>query len=146
MNKRNILIIIVLLVSIFKPIGITSQEDELLTNCLSSYKSPFIVTDRSLKAFLTGNEVAEFRAAFFTGTVYRVVSCGFESDVIEFSVLDTERNLLFSSSDFDNAGMWNFQMEGSMECIIEARLNPEKASSGMVFMLLGFRGNMPEIL
>ena len=146
MNKRNILTIIVLLISVFRPIGITSQEDELFKNCLSAYKSPFIVTDRSLKAFLTGGEVAEFRATFFKGTVYRVVSCGFESDIMEFSILDTERNLLFSSSDFDNADMWNFQMEGSMECIIEARLNSEKASSGMVFMLLGFRGNMPEIL
>ena len=93
MNKKNILIIIVLLISIFKPVGITSQEDELLSSCISTYKSPFIVTDRSLKAFLTGEEVAEFRTTFFTGTIYRVVSCGFESDVIEFSILDTDRKI-----------------------------------------------------
>ena len=135
-----------MLAGVIKPVSIASQEDELKTNCQSFYKSPFIVTDRSLRAFLTGDEVAEFRTTFFSGTVYRLVSCGFESDIIEFSVLDTNRNLLFSSGNYNNANLWDFQIEGSMECIIEARLNPEKASSGMVFMFLGFKGNMPEII
>jgi hypothetical protein len=34
-------------------------------------------------------------------------------------------------------------MEGSMECIIEARLKTEKVQSGMIFMLLGFRSSNP---
>jgi hypothetical protein len=145
MNKKCFLVLIVLLISMFLSSGITSQEDELLDNCLTSYGSPFIVTDQSLKTFLTGSEVAEFRATFFKGTVYRVVSCGFESDLIEFSLLDTERNILFSSADHANANIWDFQMEGSIECIIEAKLNPEKTtSSGMVFMILGFKSSHPD--
>jgi hypothetical protein len=47
--------------------------------------------------------------------------------------------LLFSSADFSNVSLWDFKMDGSMECIIEARLNKEIATSGMALLLVGFR-------
>ena len=143
MKKGIVLTVVFLLAGFFKPLTINSQEDELLSSCMVYYRSPFVVTDRSFKAFLTGEEVAEFRATFFSGTVYRIVSCGFESENVEFSVLDTDRNVLFMSANHD-AELWDFQMEGSMECIIEARLRPERAQSGMIFMLLGFRSSHPD--
>ena len=144
MNKGIILTIVISVLCLLKPLKINSQEDELLSGCLSSIRSPFIVTERSFKAFLTGNEVAEFRATFFSGTVYRLVSCGFESEIVEFTVLDNNRNVLFSSREYENTGLWDFRMEGSIECIIEAKLIQGKASSGMVFMLMGFRSSIPD--
>ena len=146
MKKGVVLTVVFLSIGFIKPVTISSQEDELMTGCMASYESPFIVTERSFKAFLTGEEVAEFRATFFSGTVYRLVSCGFESDNIEFTISDVNRNVLFMSSNYKDAGLWDFHMEGSMECVIEARLKPEKAQSGMVFMLLGFRSSHPDAI
>ncbi|MCL2074073.1 MAG: hypothetical protein FWH18_09135 [Marinilabiliaceae bacterium] len=144
MNKGVIITLVTIFLLLLTPLKINSQEDELLSGCLISFRSPFVVTERSFKALLTGNEVAEFRTTFFSGTVYRIVSCGYESEIVEFSVLDNNRNVLFSSKDHANAEMWDFRMEGSIECIIEAKLIEEKAMSGMVFLLLGFKSNMPD--
>ena len=144
MNKGVILTLVFTLICLLKPLKINSQDDELFSGCLSSFRSPFIVTERSFRALLTGNEVAEFRATFFSGTVYRIVSCGYESDIIEFTVYDSSRKVLFSSKEHENAEIWDFLMEGSIECVIEAKLIPGKATSGMVFMLLGFRSSMPD--
>jgi hypothetical protein len=145
MKKGIILTIICLLIGFIKPLTINSQEDELLSGCKALFKAPFIITDSSFKALLTGEEVAEFKSIFFSGTIYRLVSCGYESENVEFTVLDANRNILFESANYQNVELWDFKMEGSMECIIEARLNTEKVQSGMIFMLLGFKSSNPLI-
>jgi hypothetical protein len=33
---------------------------------------------------------------------------------------------------------WDFKMEGTMDCIIEAGLDPGTADSGMALLMLGF--------
>ncbi len=139
MNRKITLILLLFFVSITVPTGVNSQEDQLLKGCIDSLRAPFVLGDRSMKAFLTGNEVAEFRTTFLSGNIYRIVSCSHEPYLIQFSVYDTNRNLLFSSANYKNVSLWDFKMEGSMECIIEARLNKEVAESGMVFLLVGFR-------
>jgi len=144
MKKGIVFTIVLLLIGFIRPLTINSQEDELMKGCMAAYYSPFIVTDRSFKALLTGEEVAEFRATFFSGTVYRIVSCGYESENVEFTLMDAERNVLFRSATYKDVVLWDFHMEGSIECIIEARLKPDKAQSGMVFMLLGFRSSNPD--
>ena len=146
MKKVMILLIVFFFIGLFKPLTINSQEDEILAGCKASLRSPFIVSERTFKALLTGEEVAEFRATFFSGTVYRLVSCGFESENVQFTVMDTNRNIIFASTNYKNADLWDFQMEGSMECIIEARLKTERVKSGMIFMLLGFRSSNPEAI
>jgi hypothetical protein len=121
------------------PVVLNSQEDTLLKECSHFLRSPFIVTGQPLKAFLTGDEVAEFYATLYDGNIYRMVACSHEANDIAFSVFDKDRNLLFSSSDFVDANYWDFKMEGSIECIIEVRLNAQKTSSGIALMMLGFK-------
>jgi hypothetical protein len=139
MNRKFTLFLILLSVTFIVPNGINSQEDQLIKGCIDSLRAPYVLGDRSMKAFLTGDEVAEFRTTFFKGNTYRIVSCSYEPYQIQFSVYDSNRNLLFSSADFSNVSLWDFKMDGSMECIIEARLNKEIATSGMAFLLVGFR-------
>lgn len=139
MNKKITLFLILLSVTLILPNGVNSQEDQLIKGCTDSLRSPYVLGDRSMKTFLTGDEVAEFRTTFFSGNTYRIVSCTYEPYLIQFSIYDTNRNLLFSNANYKNVSLWDFKMEGSMECIIEARLNKEVASSGMVLLLVGFR-------
>lgn len=138
MKKKTVFILTLLALTFILPTGINSQEEELVKNCLINIRSPFITGDRSMKAFLTGDEVAEFRTTFYHGNTYRIVLCSFDPGLIEFTLLDTNRNKLFNSKDYNNPALWDFKMEGSMECIIEARLNTDVAQSGMALLLIGF--------
>jgi len=133
-----LLTLLILLFTIF-PTRLNSQEDSVLINCLGHLKTPFVVTGQPLKAFLTGDEVAEFHTTFFEGNIYRIVACSQESNSIIFNVFDKDRNLLFSNSDLENTNYWDFKMEGSVECVIEAKLNSKKSSSGMALLMIGFK-------
>ncbi|GAO28639.1 hypothetical protein [Geofilum rubicundum] len=141
MNKKGIILSALFCISFFMPSGINSQEEQLVNDCLTSLKSPFVAGDRSQKAFLTGEEIAEFRTTLFNGNTYRIVLCSHQEGLIEFSLYDTNRNLLYTSSEYGASGSWDFKMEGSMECIIEARLNNEIAESGMAMLLIGFKSS-----
>jgi hypothetical protein len=141
MNRKIAIILVLFSFTIFIPSGINSQEEQLIEKCITPIRSPFIPAERSLKAFLTGEETAEFRTTFYQGNTYRIVACSFLEGLIEFSIYDTNRKLLFSSSEFNHPNVWDFKMEGSMECIIQAKLNPQVAQSGMVLFMIGFMSN-----
>lgn len=111
MNKKGIILSALFCISFFMPSGINSQEEQLVNDCLTSLKSPFVAGDRSQKAFLTGEEIAEFRTTLFNGNTYRIVLCSHQEGLIEFSLYDTNRNLLYTSSEYGASGSWDFKME-----------------------------------
>ena len=121
------------------PLILNGQEEKLINECSDYFKSPFITTGQPMTALLTGDEVAEFHTTLYEETLYRLVSCSKETDMFNFSVFDKEHNLLFTSKEHTNVEYWDFKMKGSIECIIEARLNSKKASSGIVLLMLGFK-------
>ena len=138
--KKHLSIILLSIAFFFvSPLRINSQDDVLFNSCLDQLKSPFIASGQPFKAFLTGSEVAEFHTTFFSGSLYRIVSCSHDNNNILFSVYDKNRNLLFSSAEHNNASSWDFKAEGSVECIVEAKLNPEKATSGIAMLMVGFK-------
>lgn len=121
--------------------GLNAQIDQMARDCQAEMETPFITSNKTLKAFLTGEEVAEFRTTLFDGNIYRVVLCTPEAQAVAFSLYDTNRNLLYTSSDHSFSPSWDFKMEGSMECIIEARLNNKVSESGVAMLLIGFKHN-----
>ena len=133
------LLLFITIVLVF-PVKLNSQEDVLFRGCFSQLKSPFVASGQPFKAFLTGSEVAEFHTTFFSGSMYRVVACSHQENNILFSIYDKERNLLFTNEQHEAAGTWDFKMEGSVECIVEARLNPKKSTSGIAMLMIGFKG------
>jgi len=139
MKKHLSTLLLLVAIAIVSPIKLNSQEDVLFTNCLSQLKSPFVASGQPFRAFLTGTEVAEFHTTFFSGSMYRVVACSHQESNIIFSIYDKERNLLFSNEQHEAAGSWDFKMEGSVECIVEARLNPKKSTSGIAMLMIGFK-------
>jgi len=139
MKKHLSTILLLITIAIVSPIKLNSQEDVLFSSCIGQLKSPFVASGQPFRAFLTGNEVAEFHTTFFSGSMYRVVACSHQDSNILFSIYDKERNLLFSNEQHEAAGAWDFKMEGSVECIVEARLNPKKSTSGMAMLMIGFK-------
>jgi hypothetical protein len=122
------------------PSRLNSQDEEFAKYCAEDLKAPFINTGQPMKAFLTGDEVAEFHTTLYDGNVYRIITCSKQQENIQFSVYDKNRNLIFSNQEYNLVNFWDFRMEGSMECIIEARLNPKKATSGIALLMIGFKG------
>ncbi len=139
MKKHLSTVLLALTIALVSPIKLNSQEDVLFNNCINQLKSPFVASGQPFKAFLTGTEIAEFHTTFFSGSMYRVVACSHQDNNILFSIYDKERNLLFSNEQHEAAGMWDFKIEGSVECIVEARLNPKKSTSGIAMLMIGFK-------
>ena len=133
-NTASILVLFFLAI----PLLASAQEDNILKDCKKQIHAPFIKSGQPLQAFLTGDEVAEFRTTLFDGNIYRIVTCSPDQQKIWFSVYDHKRNLLFASNRFQTPSSWDFKMEGTMDCIIEAGLDPESSDSGMALLMVGF--------
>jgi len=139
MKKRLVLTFYVLLsINFLAPTQVNSQEDKL-EDCGKLMRAPFISNGQPFRAFLTGNEVAEFHTTFLNGSIYRLIACSSKNQAIIFSVYDTNKNLLFTNDEYNLANMWDFKIAGSLECIIEAKLDTKVATSGMALMYIGFK-------
>jgi len=144
MRKSVLSFVTFLILSFIGVNNLESQEDALLNNCTNSIKTPYIVSGQPFKAFITGDEVAEFHTTFFAGSTYRIVACSAKNKDIIFSIYDNKRNLLFTNETVENAPYWDFKVEGSIECIVEAKLDSEKATSGIAMLLVGFKSNLQD--
>ncbi|HLV52728.1 MAG TPA: hypothetical protein VKY29_01825 [Cryomorphaceae bacterium] len=99
----------------------------------------FISDGQSYRALLYDDQVAEFHTTLFGGSKYRIVSfSGREKGQLIFSLYDQEDNLLFSNEGHENSPHWDFEVEESLDCRLEARLDQVKQSSGCVVLLIGF--------
>ncbi len=141
--KKGLLLFFVLsfVISILLPNQANSQEEKAET-CEKLLQAPFISNGQPFRAFLTGDEVAEFHTTFLNGSLYRLVACSAKNEPIIFSIFDTNRNLLYTNADHNNTNTWDFKIDGSIECIIEARLDKKLATSGMALLYIGFKNQL----
>jgi len=143
--RKSVLYFVTILILSFIGVNTSrSQEEALLNNCTNNIRSPFIVSGQPFKAFLTGDEVAEFHTTFFAGSTYRITACSTKDNDIIFSVYDNKRNLIFTNETVKNAPYWDFKVEGAVECIVEARLDSSKTTSGIAMLLVGFKSNIED--
>ena len=141
MNIRKVIVSLAAGLCLLMPTEVNSQAEALEASCKSSFQSPFVVSGRPFRALLTGDEVAEFSATLFSGTTYRIAAGSVGKNYIIFNVYDSERNLLFSNKDYDNAPYWDFEVSGYLDCIVEAHLDNTMATSGFAILMTGFKIN-----
>lgn len=99
----------------------------------------YISDGQSYRALIYDNQVAEFNTTFYGGAEYRIAAmAGSEKGQIQFSLYDQENNLLFTNVDYANSPYWNLEFDSTIECKIEAKLDPAKQNSGCVVLLIGF--------
>ncbi|WP_157454205.1 hypothetical protein [Crocinitomix catalasitica] len=127
-------------------INLVAQEcDSLAKVCykqLSSNVEPgktFISDGQVYKAFLDAEQAAEFKSTFYGGSTYRIAStAGTKDDYVILNVYDKDHNLLFSNEDHKNQPYWDFKIDSTLDCYIEAKLDIDKKVSGCIVVLIGF--------
>jgi hypothetical protein len=119
---------------------IFAQADTLVQFCAKNLTTEYISDGQQYIALLNGDEIAEFRITFYGQSTYRIAACsGLTQGNLIFTVYDRERNELFSNRNYKNAPYWDFKFTATMQCIIEAQLDPKGPQSGFAILLIGFK-------
>ncbi len=141
MMKKNIIIKAFALV-----LGLTAyassyaQCDTIASLCDQHITTEFISDGQDYRALLLDDEIAEFNMTLYGGSTYRFAACsGLADGNLIFSVYDQERNLLFTNKEYGNAPYWDFEITNTLDCIIEANLDPNNLASGCAVLLVGFK-------
>jgi len=116
-----------------------SQCNEVARSSQQYFGNDFISDGQTYRALLFEDQVAEFTTLFFGGATYRIsANTGTEKGII-FNVLDQNRNVIFSSVDYEKSAYWDFEVENTLNCTIEAHLDPAVQNSGCAVILIGFK-------
>ncbi len=119
---------------------VSAQTDTLVKFCAQNLTTEYVSDGQQYIALLNGDEIAEFRITFYGGSTYRIAACsGLIQGNLIFTVYDRERNELFSNRNYKNAPYWDFKFKSTMQCIIEAQLDPKGPQSGFAILLIGFK-------
>ena len=117
-----------------------AQADTLVKFCASNFTTDYISDGQQYIALLNGDEIAEFRVTFYGKSTYRIAaSSGLTKGNLIFTLYDRDRNELFSNRNYKNAPYWDFKFSSTMQCIIEAQLDPKGPQSGFAILLIGFK-------
>lgn len=137
MKKAGILLIALFLVCI-STIGF-AQCDTIAKICNNNITDDYISDGQEYRALLLSDELAEFQATFYGGSTYRIAACsGLTNGNLNFTVLDHDRNVIYTNKEFENAPYWDLKFVSTVDCIIEASLSGD-AASGCAVLLIGFK-------
>jgi len=113
---------------------------DIVKGMLNENNETFYSNGQSYKYFLSEDEHTEIVTTLYEGTTYRIAtSAGLEDNYMIFELLDRDRNLLYTNADFKNAPYWDFEIESTIECIIEAKLDPNKKLDGCAQLIIAFK-------
>lgn len=115
------------------------QCDEIANNSEANFTSEYISDGQTYRALLVDDQIAEFSSVFFGETTYRISAASNSQKGIIFNVLDQNRNVLFTNADHQNSEYWDFKVENTINCIIEAQLDQTVQNSGCAVLLIGFK-------
>ena len=125
---------------LFLVYGMSAQCDSIAGYCEHNMSREYISDGQFYRALLYNDQVAEFETTLFGGSTYRIAACsGTEDGNLIFRIFDEEGNQLFSNQDHSNAPYWDFVVESTMTCTIEANLDNIRQESGCAVLLIGFK-------
>ena len=117
-----------------------AQCDTIATVCAQHFSNEYLSDGQEYRALLLDDQTAEFHLTLYGGSVYRFGACsGLDSGNLLFRLYDNQRNEIFSNRNHEIAPYWDFEVESTLDVIVEANLNPQKASSGCAVLLVGFK-------
>ena len=96
-------------------------------------------------AVLVEGEEAELYKTFYSDMDYRVVVCGEEDFTnIEFLVMDSNKNVLYSNKENNYNNTWDFKLQASqqLKLVIKVGTSHQRESvlkSGCVSIMFGFK-------
>ena len=132
--------IITALFAIAMATGVHAQCENTVEFCKGNFSQDFISDGQVYKALLYNDQIAEFDISLFGGNTYRIsAGSGEGAGNLVFRLYDQEKNLLFTNQDYSNAPYWDFVLESTIDCTIEAQLDLNKSDSGCAILLIGFK-------
>ena len=96
-------------------------------------------------AILTEGEEAELYKTFYSDQDYRLAICGNNNlPPIEFKIMDSNKNVLYSNKDYEYGKTWDFTLESSQQLklvvkVTEFEQESDVPASGCVAILFGFK-------
>jgi len=96
-------------------------------------------------AVLIEGEEAELYKTFYSDMEYRVAIVGEDKlPAIEFRIMDTNKNILYSNKDKDYASTWDFKLESSQQLKLVIKVSSfnqpgDTPASGCVAIMFGFK-------
>jgi hypothetical protein len=96
-------------------------------------------------AVLVEGEEAELYKTFYSDMEYRVAIVGEDKlPAIEFKILDSEKNVLYSNKDKDFAKTWDFKLQSSQQLKLVIKVSSfnqpgDTPASGCVAIMFGFK-------
>ncbi len=114
--------------------------DTIADFCGKFFTSAYVSDGQSYRALLANEDIASFETTFYGGTQYRISACsGFGEGALVFKLFDSEKNEIFNSASHGNTPYWDFKVESTIECTIEANLDQTYTKSGCAVVLIGFK-------
>ena len=127
------------------PLSVNAQCKGFAKKICKVELNPYIHDGNYHAAVLTSGEEAELYKTFYSDTDYRISICGAPNlPEIEFRIIDSDRNVLYTNKDSDYSMVWNFRLEASQQLKIFVKVPvldgmPEEAASGCVAIMFGFK-------
>lgn len=96
-------------------------------------------------AVLVEGEEAELYKTFYSDMEYRVAVVGEDKlPMIEYKIMDSNKNVLFSNKDKDYTKTWDFKLESSQQLKLVVKVSSfnkpgDQPASGCVAIMFGFK-------
>jgi hypothetical protein len=96
-------------------------------------------------AVLVEGEEAELYKTFYSDMDYRVAICGEDKlPNIEFRIMDSNKNVLYSNKESNYAKTWDFKLQSSQQLKLVIKVTTfnqpgETPASGCVSIMFGFK-------
>jgi hypothetical protein len=121
--------------------GIANAQVEQIENRVRGYLDKTYISDGQIyRVMLNYEEEGEFDVTLFAGTQYRIaLSSTLSQSSLAFTVLDPERNVLFTNSDFDNTPFWDLIFTSTIDCKIQVKIDDKQKRSGIAVMMIGYK-------
>ncbi len=142
MKKKILKLVLVIFGFTLSNFASAQITDTVAIACAKHMADNFISDGQQYRTLLVNSEeTAEFHSTLFGGTTYRIAACsGLSDGNLIFWIYDSQRNLLFTNKDYQNAPYWDFKIKSTLDCVIEAKLDGAKNSgSGRAVILIGFK-------
>jgi hypothetical protein len=143
--KRIFHLTIVITALVFIPLSVNAQCKSFAKKICKVELAPYIHDGNYHAAILTVGEEAELYKTFYSDTDYRISVCGSDDlPDIEFRVIDSDRNILYTNKSNDYSRIWDFRLEASQQLKIFVKVPsteglPEDITTGCVAIMFGFK-------
>jgi hypothetical protein len=113
--------------------------------CLPSL-APYLTNGQINTAIFSPGDNAEIPLPFFENTSYRIIVCNQEVlGKVSFKVMDQNKNVIFDSSEHDDATQWDFKSKSNQNLILTVQVPEDKDNhskllqTGCVSVIIGFK-------